>query len=554
MRRTGRDVNGAGADADDGIGARARRLQRSIVARHRGTMVLATLLLCVYQIAEASVALLLGWIADHVLASGDARRLAVGVAVLGLTIAAVSASWQCAFRLLQRRNAGQVHLLRREMTRSVVAEMDPVGRGRRDNRAGPAEPFTARELPTVVGEDTVQASDIIEVVPVAVSSLVGVAFCSAALAMIDVPLGALVVVSSVMLLLILQVLSRAVERRGTRQQELLATVAARLTDVLRGLPTIAGVAGGRPIYDGYATLSARARRQARRAAWVNGGYESVAAGGSVFLVAAVGLAAGYRAMQGAITVGDLVAVVALSQFIAEPMRTLSGVPRYAGLSRASARRVVRVPAAGPVLAGVQVPTRGAGDVPALAVGEMECADGVLTAVECAPATAEAIVTALVDGDQPATAAAILVRGVPVDIADIRSLRGVVMAEPRHPALFGETIAEALACEDRRRAVDVVCALGLDELAPSAAAVLDLRLDDGGVNLSGGQRQRLALGRALCAEPEILVVVDPTSAVDAMTAVNMADAIYRWRAGRTTVILRAGRALESIADAHVGEDS
>jgi len=57
----------------------------------------------------------------------------------------------------------------------------------------------------------------------------------------------------------------------------------------------------------------------------------------------------------------------------------------------------------------------------------------------------------------------------------------------------------------------------------------------GRSFSGGQQQRLRLVRALVADPEILVLVEPTSAVDAHTEARIADRLGAARAGRTTVV-------------------
>src|SRR5699024_11177328 len=58
----------------------------------------------------------------------------------------------------------------------------------------------------------------------------------------------------------------------------------------------------------------------------------------------------------------------------------------------------------------------------------------------------------------------------------------------------------------------------------------------GRSLSGGQRQRVALARALLTEPEVLVLVEPTSAVDAHTEARIAERLAILRAGRTTVVV------------------
>jgi ABC-type multidrug transport system fused ATPase/permease subunit len=73
------------------------------------------------------------------------------------------------------------------------------------------------------------------------------------------------------------------------------------------------------------------------------------------------------------------------------------------------------------------------------------------------------------------------------------------------------------------------------------------LDERGRGLSGGQRQRLVLARAVAADPEVLVLVEPTSAVDAHTEARIAERLPRARQGRTTVVMTASPLLLHHAD-------
>jgi ABC-type multidrug transport system fused ATPase/permease subunit len=74
-----------------------------------------------------------------------------------------------------------------------------------------------------------------------------------------------------------------------------------------------------------------------------------------------------------------------------------------------------------------------------------------------------------------------------------------------------------------------------------------RLASRGSSLSGGQAQRLRLARALVADPEILVLVDPTSAVDAHTEARIARNLRAHRAGRTTIVMTTSPLLLDAAD-------
>ena len=74
--------------------------------------------------------------------------------------------------------------------------------------------------------------------------------------------------------------------------------------------------------------------------------------------------------------------------------------------------------------------------------------------------------------------------------------------------------------------------------------LDAEVDEAGRGFSGGQRQRLALARAVVADSDVLVLVEPTSAVDAHTEALVADRLHAARHGdhgaqdRTTVVISA----------------
>jgi len=536
---------------------------RGLVRKNSRAMALSGLLLSIYHVAEAMIAVLLGWLAHSLIASDNVWHLVGGIAALGATLTTVSLSWQTGFRILQATSARNVCELRADITSHVVSHG-----GHPDD----AESLPRQELPTVVGEDVVQAVDIIEVVPVGISALVGAIFCTIVLALIDLPLGVVVLVLSAVVLVVLHRMSQIIERRAEKQQTLLARVTARMTDILQGLPVISGVAGAHPAYRGYARKSEQACAEARKLAWVSGGYEAVAMGSNVLLLSAVGLYAGYRTISGDVTLGELVTVVALSQFIAEPMRQCSRMPRFIGLARASVRRLQRVAEAQQLREGQGVPLAQVGK-PAIAVGgggseaegpeqaPVTFAEGRLTVVHCSAAWADALVDALVAGEsmelgsltKPQTQQ-LWIRGRDIREISVDEVRSAVLAEPRKPALFGATVRQAVLRSDgegrAEDAVDILNALGLDELAPGAAhsaGVLDHELTEGARNLSGGQRQRLGLARALLAEPEMLVMVDPVSSVDSMTGMKVARAVRDIRRGRTTVVLCVGRAFQSVAE-------
>src|SRR5262249_42876254 len=77
--------------------------------------------------------------------------------------------------------------------------------------------------------------------------------------------------------------------------------------------------------------------------------------------------------------------------------------------------------------------------------------------------------------------------------------------------------------------------------------LDTAIDNRARRLSGGQRQRVRLTRALLAEPDVLILIDPTSAVDAHTEARIGQRLRDGRAGRTTVVVATSSLLLGCVD-------
>lgn len=186
--------------------------------------------------------------------------------------------------------------------------------------------------------------------------------------------------------------------------------------------------------------------------------------------------------------------------------------------------------------------------------------GRLTAVVCGdPDVAGRLAERL--GGHPMDAAAegpsVLLGGVALDELELGTARTLVLVQDKDPVLLSGTLRELFAVpssgavESGAALVAAQCGDVLDALLQSAPDgaddPMDARITERGRSLSGGQRQRLALARSLVADPEVLVLDEPTSAVDSHTEARIADGIAALRAGRTTVVLASSPLLLDRAD-------
>ncbi|MER7844655.1 ABC transporter ATP-binding protein [Kitasatospora sp. NPDC096077] len=353
------------------------------------------------------------------------------------------------------------------------------------------------------------------------------------------------------------------ERRYQQQRELGGKATELAADTVAGLRVLRGIGGEELFLERYRTASQKVRAAAVRSArlWSLMQAQQVLLPG-LFVVGVTWY--GVRlAASGELGVGTLVAVYGATAFLAAPLRILGEAAHAWSVARVSAGRAVRVLSLsrtdGTADGVLTRPDRS--DLHDPATG-LTVRAGELTAVVCgdpdfAGALAERLGghVPLAEDEQPLPS--VRLGGTELDTVPLAEARAAVLVHDKEPVLLSGTLAELLDIPSSGR-VPVAEALAAARSEDVLEALVDgspecegdpmrARLTERGRSLSGGQRQRLALARALLADPPVLVLDEPTSAVDAHTESRIAAGLRDTRSGRTTVVFATSPLLLDQAD-------
>lgn len=356
-------------------------------------------------------------------------------------------------------------------------------------------------------------------------------------------------------------ITRAMRERG-------ADLGSLLVDTVMGMRVVTALGAERHEAARFAQANGRfveAMLQMQVASFLTGALPGALLAIST---AAVTLYGGWRVFTGELTIGTLVAFMAYHARLFAPVQALLGLSSGLASTRVSLARIfelfdtapdVTEPAAPLPLPGVS--PRGA--IRFEGVHFRHDREAVLDGVDLTiPAGAYCAVLGE-SGAGKSTLADLMVRfhdpqagRITLDGRDLRDLaladlRRAVLLVDQAPFLFNATIAAniAFACEEATpEAVAAAAqAAGLDALLARLPQGLATEVGERGLALSAGERQRIALARALLRRPAVLVLDEPTAALDAETERRVGEGLRRLLPDATLVVITHRPALAEAAD-------
>ncbi|MET7621205.1 thiol reductant ABC exporter subunit CydD [Streptomyces sp. NPDC005408] len=375
---------------------------------------------------------------------------------------------------------------------------------------------------------------------------------------------AVIVVTLPLIPLFMVLIGWATQARMDRQWRLLSRLSGHFLDVVAGLPTLKVFGRAKAQAESIRSITAEYRRatlRTLRIAFLSSFALELLSTLSVALVA-VGI--GMRLVHGELDLYTGLVILILAPEAYLPIRQVGAQYHAAAEGLSAAEEIFQVletePRAG-----------GAGETPGSLrleldgvtvrhAGRSEASlDSASLAVEPEETVAlvgpsgvgkSTLLNVLLGFVEPAEGR-VRVGGVDLSSLDLERWRERIAWVPQRPYLFAGTIAEnvRLARPDADDAAvsQALREAGAYDFVAGLPQGVDTPLGEDGTGLSAGQRQRLALARAFLADRPLLLLDEPTAALDGETEAGIVDAVRRLSAGRTVLLVVHRPALLAVAD-------
>jgi ABC-type multidrug transport system fused ATPase/permease subunit len=413
------------------------------------------------------------------------------------------------------------------------------------------------EVVSTVTNDAMRLGGVYDVSARFTGAVVSYVVAGGYLLSVSTQLGLLVLIGVPALSACLGLMVPALQRRQAAQREQVGRLTTLGADTVAGLRVLRGIGGEHTFVHRYRRQSQTVRAAGVRVAGIEAGLDA----GQILLpgvlVIVVTWLGARLAVSGEISLGELVTFYGLTAFLVTPLRTATEMLDRLTRAHIGAKKIIAVLRVTPMVLDrtsggrVDLPT----DLPLHdPTSGVTIAPGRLTAVVSARPEESAALADRLGRFVEVPNAPVLLGGQRIDLVPLAALRQHVVVSESDPRLFsgplraqlvgsraGSTTAMTTTTGDGAdaanlaRAIDTAAAHDVLDALPDG---VDSVVEERGRSFSGGQRQRLALARALLTEAPTLVLVEPTSAVDAHTEMAIAARLREHRSGRTTVVMTA----------------
>lgn len=417
-------------------------------------------------------------------------------------------------------------------------------------------------------------------VPDAVGSAVAFVVVAILMLQVSVPLGLFVLIGMPLLLFGISRIIKPLQQRIAVQREEQGNLTSLASDAVVGLRVLRGV-GGEDVYnEKYIAQSTVVQEAGIRAAKYRALLNAIQTAGPALFTAIVVGGGLYFTFTGVMSPGQLFSFYGYTVFLSMPIGAISQTIQMGTRAWVGAKKIGHVIAAEPLVADddVVAPSETPRDWAGTALVDAESGVRIephkitaLVAASPLETTAIGVRLTRVDDANQTFADGVDLRSYPVDevrehivlsgsVAELftGSLRSGVLG-PNAPevaprsvyeqvrdiqqpggegrALFEKEVVEGVSAEDQHL-MAALAAADAGDVMTSVDGGLDGQIAERGRSLSGGQRQRVALARVLAQNPDIAVLIEPTSAVDSHTESRIAGNLAQVRRGKTTVIVTA----------------
>jgi ABC-type multidrug transport system fused ATPase/permease subunit len=355
----------------------------------------------------------------------------------------------------------------------------------------------------------------------------------------SVELGLIVLIGVPVLASLTTPLMKPLHASQAAQREAAGRLAALGSDTVAGLRILRGIGGEEVFLNNYQRQSNTVRLAGNRIASPQAGLESGQVLLPAILTGIVTYLGAQDVMHGTLAPGQLVAFFGYATFLTTPLRTAIEYVIATTRAYVGAGRVLRILNIEPLVAEPASPLLWPATIDRIddRVSGISIRRGQLVAyVTETPAEASMIADRL--GRFVPDVAGVTINATPMGLFSVSDTRRNIVVSEIEPRLFSGELRYELVPHGDISDGNIMPALEATSSLDILEALedgLDTLVEERGRSFSGGQRQRLSLARAILTNAEVLILVEPTSAVDTHTEGRIAARLREVRGVHTTLV-------------------